>query len=172
MDVADRVHALVEPVVAAAALELVEVRYTGSQVQVFVDRPVGVDLDALSALSTRLSRLLDQHDPVPGRYTLEVSSPGLERPLRTPEQFRRFLGSTVSVKTRPHVAGERRQKGTLDTADDEGIVLVALEGPEAGAPRRLAYEDIERARTVFEWGPPPKPGKAPASKPAGKVTTS
>lgn len=175
MDVANRVHALVEPVVDGEGLELVEVRYTGSQLQVFVDGPTGVDLDALSALSTRLSRLLDQHDPVPGRYTLEVSSPGLERPLRTPDQFRRFLGSTVSVKTHPHVAGERRQRGRLEAADDEGIVLVPLEGREAGGPRRLAYEDIDRARTVFEWGPPPKAGKAPArkppKKPAGKVTT-
>ena len=175
MDVANRVHALVEPVVAGEALELVEVRYTGSQLQVFVDSPTGVDLDALSALSTRLSRLLDQHDPVPGRYTLEVSSPGLERPLRTPEQFRRFLGSKVSVKTHPHVVGERRQRGVLEAADEEGIVVVPLEGPEAGVPRRLAYEEIDRARTVFEWGPSPKPGKAPARKPprkrAGKVTT-
>ncbi len=175
MDVANRVHALVEPVVGGEGLELVEVRYTGSQLQVFVDSPTGVDLDALSALSTRLSRLLDQHDPVPGRYTLEVSSPGLERPLRTPDQFRRFLGSTLSVKVHPRVAGERRQRGRLEAADDEGIVLVPLEGHEAGVPRPLAYEDIERARTLFEWGPPPKPGKAPArkppKKPAGKVTT-
>ncbi len=171
MDVAGRVHELVEPVVAAEGLELVEVSYTGSQLQVFVDG-TGVDLDALSALSTRLSRLLDQHDPVPGRYTLEVSSPGLERPLRTPDQFRRFVGSTVSVKTKPDVAGERRERGVLEAADDEGIVVAAVDGPTPSASRRLAYDEIDRARTVFEWGPPPKPGRAPAKgakKPAGKL---
>ncbi len=172
MDVASRVHELVGPAVAAEGLELVEVCYTGSQLQVFVDGPRGVDLDALSALSTRVSRLLDQHDPVPGRYTLEVSSPGLERPLRTPEQFRRFVGSTVSVKTKPHVAGERRERGVLQAADDEGIVVVP-DGPAHHASRRLGYDQIERARTVFEWGPRPKPGRPSASKPpkkpAGKV---
>lgn len=175
MDVASRVHELVEPAVAAEGLVLVEVCYTGSQLQVFVDGATGVDLDRLSALSTRLSRLLDQHDPVPGRYTLEVSSPGLERPLRTPDQFRRFVGSTVSVKTKPHVAGERRERGVLEAADDEGIVVLALDGPAHGEARRLAYDQIDRARTVFEWGPPPKPGKArankPPKKPAGKVRT-
>lgn len=160
MDVASRVHEVVEPAVAAEGLELVEVTYTGSQLQVFVDGVGGVDLDALSTLSTRLSRLLDQHDPVPGRYTLEVSSPGLERPLRTPDQFRRFVGSTVSVKTKPHVAGERRERGVLEAADEDGIVIAAADGQGPGAARRLAYDEIDRARTVFEWGPAPKPGKA------------
>ena len=159
MDVASRVRDLVEPLVASEGLELVDVRYTGPKVEVFVDRAGGLDLERLSALSNLVSRLLDHHDPVPGRYTLEVSTPGLERPLRTPSQFRRFLGATVSVKTRPHVAGERRERGSLEAADDEGIVLLPSDGPGRGRPRRLSYDDIERARTVFEWGPAPKPGK-------------
>jgi ribosome maturation factor RimP len=157
------VQELVEPVLAAEGVELVDVSFSGGTLQLFVDRPGGIDLDAISALSTRVSRLLDDHDPIPGRYTLEVSSPGVERPLRRPDHFRRFLGSLVSVKTRPDVEGERRQQGRLQEADDEGIVVVAVDGPHEGVPRRLAYGEIDRARTVFEWGGRPKPG-APARR--------
>ena len=163
MDVATRVHEMVAPLVAKSDLELVEVRFNGGQLQVVVDRASGIDLDTLSDVSGRVSRLLDEHDVVPGRYTLEVSSPGLERPLRTMEQFRRFVGATISVKTCPHVPGERRERGRLESADDEGIVIVPSEGPGAGVPRALAYADIDRARTVFEWGAQPKPGKGRAA---------
>ncbi|HUP68250.1 MAG TPA: ribosome maturation factor RimP [Acidimicrobiales bacterium] len=147
MDVVARVLPLVEPLVVAEGLELVDVQLAGGSLQVFVDRPGGLDLEAISLLSRRISDVLDENDPVPGRYVLEVSSPGLERPLRRPDHFRRFVGTTISVKTRPGVEGERRQKGVLEDADDEGIVL---------AGRRLTYDDIEIARTVFEWGGQPK----------------
>lgn len=163
MDVTARVTSLVGPLLAAEDLDLVDVSYSGGALQVFVERPGGVDLDTLSQISSRLSRLLDEHDPVPGRYVLEVSSPGLERPLRTPDQFRRFVGATVAVKTRVAVDGERRHRGRLDAADDDGVVV---------GGRRLAYGDVERARTVFEWGPAPRPDRrrtkaaARAGKPA------
>ena len=157
MDPATAVRALVEPVLEADGLELVDVLFARGSLQLFVDRPGGVDLDAISAVSATVSRLLDEDDPLPGRYTLEVSSPGLERPLRRPEHFRRFVGTTVAVKTMPDVEGERREQGVLEMADDEGIVV---------AGRRLSYDDIERARTVFEWGPAPKPGAGRATRKA------
>lgn len=153
MDPATRVQVLIEPVLVAGGFELVDVQFARGALQVFVDRPGGIDLDAVAAASTTVSQLLDEADPVPGPYTLEVSSPGLERPLRRPEHFRRFLGTTVAVKTRPEVEGERRLRGPLEAADDEGILV---------AGRRLRYDEVERARTVFEWGPAPKPGSRPA----------
>ena len=165
MDPATRVRELIEPVLAADGLELVDARFAAGALQIFVDRPGGIDLDTIAAVSTTVSRLLDEHDPVPGRYTLEVSSPGIERPLRRPEHFRRFVGTTVAVKTSPEVPGERRVQGVLEVADDEGIVV---------AGRRLAYDDIDRARTVFEWppaGPGPRPGKA-SDRTAGKRAVS
>lgn len=162
MDPATRVRELVEPVLAAERLELVDVRLSSGALQVFVDRPGGIDLDAVAAASTIVSQLLDEHDPVPGRYTLEVSSPGVERPLRRPEHFARFVGSTVNVKTRPEVAGERRVQGLLEAADDEGVVV---------AGRRLAYGEIERARTVFEWGPAPKPGAGAGKRRAERAVS-
>ena len=162
MDPAARVRELVGPVLAAEGFELVDAQFSSGALQIFVDRPGGIDLDAIAAVSTTVSHLLDEHDPVPGRYTLEVSSPGVERPLRRPEHFARFVGATVNVKTRPDVAGERRAQGLLEAADDEGVVV---------AGRRLAYGEIERARTVFEWGPAPKPGARPAKHRAEKAVS-
>lgn len=149
MDVIARVQHLVEPLLISDDLELVDVQLENGSLQVFVDRPGGLDLEAISLLSSRISAILDEHDPIPGRYVLEVSSPGLERPLRRPEHFLRFVGTTVSVKTRPGVEGERRQKAVLEVADDDGIEL---------GGRRLSYDDIETARTIFEWGGQPKSG--------------
>ena len=166
MEGAQQVQDLVEPVLVADGLELVDLTVAGGVLRVFVDRPGGIDLDTISEVTVRLSRLLDENDPLPGSYTLEVSSPGLERPLRTPEHSRRFVVSTLTVKTRPGVPGERRERGRLESADDDGIVVVASAGPAEGTPRRLAYDDLERARTVFEWGPAPKPG-APRRKGVG-----
>jgi ribosome maturation factor RimP len=161
VDPAARVRELVEPVLSADGFELVDAQFSSGALQIFVDRPGGIDLDAIAAVSTTVSQLLDEHDPVPGRYTLEVSSPGVERPLRRPEHFARFVGTTVNVKTRPEVTGERRVQGLLEAADDEGVVV---------AGRRLAYGEIERARTVFEWGPAPKPGSRPGKRRAASPT--
>jgi ribosome maturation factor RimP len=127
-------------------------------VRVTIDRPGGVDMDAIARVTRAVSRALDQHDPIAGRYTLEVSSPGLERTLRTPAHFLRAVGSTVRIKTRPGVEGERRIDGVLAAADDEGVT-VTLAAP-ANGDRRVRYDEIERARTVFEWGPAPKPGSS------------
>ena len=159
MGPAEHVHELVEPILARLGLELFDVELKGPVLRVSVDRPGGVDLDALSDATRAVSAALDADDPLPSRYTLEVSSPGLERPLRTPAHFRRFLGTTVTVKTNPDVEGERRITGPLDVADDEGITV---------AGRHLAYSEIERARTVFEWGPTPKPKGAPPRAKAKK----
>lgn len=157
LSVTDRVHELVEPLLAAHDVEVVDVEQLGATLRVTVDRPGGIDLDAVSEATLVVSDALDRADPVPGRYTLEVSSPGLERPLRTPTHFQRFVGTTVAVKTRPDVEGERRVEGTLDAADDEGFVV---------AGRRLAYDDVEKARTVFVWEPAER-GKRQKTK-AGK----
>lgn len=147
--VAERVHALVEPLVTSTGLELVDVEYGPGTLKIVLDREGGIDLDAITTASEQISDLLDVHDPVPGgRYTLEVTSPGVERPLHTPEQFRRFVGATVAVRTNADIEGERRVQGQLTEADDEGIVVDG---------RRLAYHDIDRARTVFEWGPAERP---------------
>ena len=166
-------HDVVAGLLAALDLELVDLEVQSTLVRVTVDRPGGVDLDALADANRAVSRALDEIDPVPGRYTLEVSSPGVERRLRTPEQFGRAVGETVSVRTLPGTGDVRRIQGRLAAVDDDGIVV---EGSEiTGGSVRIGFADVERARTVFEWGAKkaPSPSRAKATKHAttGRVTT-
>ena len=155
MSIVERVREIVEPVLAAQSLSLYDIEHSGSALRITVDSAdsSGVDLDTIAHLTRVLSVALDEHDPIPGKYTLEVSSPGLERALRTPAHFRGAVGTLVTVKTVPSFDGERRIKGTLQSAGDHGITVGDVE---------LRYDDIDKARTVFEWGPAPKPGKPKA----------
>ena len=153
--------AVLQPVVTAAGLELVDVELKSGVLQVTVDREGGVDLEALTDANRAVSTLLDEVDPIPGRYSLEVSSPGIERTLRTPVHFAKAVGATVSVKTRPQVPGERRLRGTLVASDDDGFAL-AVDGSDA-EPVRLTYGDVDRVRTVFVWG-----GQDASGTPGGK----
>jgi len=155
MTIADRVRDLAAPIAADLGVELVDVEHVGGIVRVTIDRDGGPDIEVISQVTRGLSRALDSADPVPGRYTLEVSSPGLERPLRTPAHFRRAVGSDVTIKTRASVEGERRLQGLLAGADDDHITV---RDPDTSAERTLRYDEIEKARTVFAWGPGPKPG--------------
>jgi ribosome maturation factor RimP len=143
MGVNETVRDVVLSVVGDHDVELYDLEVQGPVVRVFVDRAGGVDLEVLSAVTRAVSRGLDAADPIGHRYTLEVTSPGLERKLRTPEQFIRAVGEMVKVKTKPDVEGERRVEGALTNADSDGITV---------GDRKLAYHEIERARTVFEWG--------------------
>lgn len=156
MSVNERVRAVVEPVVSAQGLDLFDLEHTGGVLRVTVDRPGGVDLDTVATTTRAVSRALDDHDPIAGRYTLEVTSPGLERPLRTPAHFRWAIGRRVSVKTVATFDGPRRLTGELADVTDEGVSVVLDDPP--GERRMLTFADIERARTLFEWGPAPKPG--------------
>jgi ribosome maturation factor RimP len=152
-------EALVRPVVEGAGLELVEVvfRKEGGRhvLRVTIDRDGGVDLEGVSELSEKISRRLDLEDFGRARYELEVSSPGIERPLRTPAQFHRFVGTQVRVRTAAPIDGARSHTGALVAADDDGIV-VAVDGAE----RRLAYADVASARTVVDWDAELKRSKA------------
>ena len=153
----ERVRAIVAPLVADRDLELYDLELRSGQVVVLVDRPGGVDLEALGELTRAISRALDEHDPIPGKYTLEVSSPGLERPLRRPEHYEGAVGEQITIKTVPEAEGDRRVRGTLDQVDPDGVRITL----EDGSSRRVAYTDVERARTVFEWGPADTPAKKP-----------
>jgi ribosome maturation factor RimP len=146
------------PLLEARGLDLVDVEVHGAQLTVFVDRDGGVGLDELGDATRDVSAVLDALDPMPGRYTLSVSSPGLERRLRTPDHFAKAVGEAVTVRVNAGTADVRRISGTLAAADETGCTLSGPEVP--GGEQRLAYDDIERARTVFEWGPEPRRAKS------------
>ena len=155
------VEALVRPVVETCGLELVEVTFTRGLLRVVVDRDGGVDLDTIAQCSEKLSRRLDLEDFGSGRYTLEVSSPGVERHLREPRDFIKRVGERVKVKASVPEEGGLTVVGEIAAADEDAVTIRT-----DCAERRVAYPFIRSARTVFEWGPNPKPGKSPAK--AGK----
>jgi ribosome maturation factor RimP len=147
------VAAIVAPLADERGLALYDVEQHQTALRVLVDRDGGIDIDTLAELSRAVSRALDEADPVAGRYTLEVSSPGLERPLRRPDHFRGAVGDRVTVKTVPGTEGERRVTGVLQAADEDGITV----HPDQGEDRRLAYAEVAQARTLFDWGTTTKP---------------
>ena len=155
MATTDRVRALVEPLAEQAGAHVYDVTFAGGKLVVALSRAGGIDLEALTEVSRQLNVLLDEQDVVTGSYTLEVTSPGLERVLRTAEHFAGAVGDEVTIRTKPDIEGERRVRGTvLGVAGDE--VTVALED---GGERTVRIADVERARTVFTWGGAEKPGK-------------
>ena len=155
MGVEERVRELVEPVLADRGLSLYDVQHEGGVLRISADRDGGVPVDDLAEASRVISVLLDEADAISSRYTLEVSSPGLERTLRTRAHFDGAVGEQISVKTAPGVEGDRRVRGTLLEVDDEGIT-VQLDG---GEDRRLRHDEVQRAKTLLDWGPQPRPGK-------------
>ncbi len=164
--VAERVHELLEPVVESLGVELVDVEWSGGSLKVFIDTPDGVTTETLAEVSHMISPLLDQEDPVPGRYMLEVSSPGVERPLRRLAQFERAVGEDVIVKLQPG-SDPRRLRGSLTSVDGETITVeaVELDGNDLAQPEShtIDVDSIDKARTSFEWGPTPKPNSKSGS---------
>ena len=150
MSALDEVRQLAEAVARRRSLELWDVEFGGgprsSVVRVFVQGE-SVDLDTVAQISEEISRGLDLKDPLPGRYTLEVSSQGLERTLRTPEHFVRSIGESVTVKTTEVLVGNsHRLDGTVTAASDNSFSLrVGNETIE------VPYGVVKTARTVFEW---------------------
>ena len=100
--------------------------------------------------------MLDAEPSLAGSYLLEVSSPGLERPLRRPEHFRRAVGETVSVKVRDADGEVRRLRGDLVSTDESGVTVAAA---DTNSGEHVDFDQIIKARTVFEWGAAPKPDK-------------
>jgi len=143
-------EALVAPVVEAAGLDLVDVelRREGKRrvLRVTVDREGGLDLDTIAEVSERVSRRLDVEGFDPGPYALEVSSPGVERPLRGPADFGRHVGQEVRVRTSEPVGGARVHRGRLIAAGEE-VATIATDDGE----RTVAYGNVAAARTVVDW---------------------
>lgn len=146
-DVAKRLVELLEPVAESHGYELVAVEQAGGRkspiIRVMVDREGGVDLDAICQANEWVTEVIDESDPISGPYTLEVSSPGVDRPLRKFSDFERFKGETCTIKAQ--VAGEARGRGawTGQLAGTEGDdVLLEMDGETVHIP----FNDITKAR--------------------------
>ncbi len=157
-----RVRALVGPVLSAHGVVLVDVQWETDRAgwvlrltierEGSTDQSGGVTLDDCADVSRDTSAVLDAEDIIPHHYHLEVSSPGLERPLRTPAEIARFAGRTAKVKlARPAPDGQRVLRGALDPAPD-GLVAVIADGKRVEVP----FADVAEAHLVFELTPQPK----------------
>lgn len=149
-DILEKVRAVAGPVAAAEGLELVEVELGGAggrtTLRLFIDKPGGVSLDDCSSISRAVSAALDVEDPLDGAYDLEVSSPGLDRPLRTPEHFLKYAGQKVRVKTYgpiPECENRKTFVGTLQGFQD-GKVAVDVDGKLFQVPhQQISKANIE-----------------------------
>lgn len=146
----ERLIALAEPLLGQLGYELVELEYVPGRaravVRVFIDRPQGVGIEDCERVSHELSALLDVEDPVPMGYTLEVSSPGLDRVLRTAAHFQRFVGERIWLELKVARDGRRRYTGRLAALDGQSVELDV-----DGAMVRVPFEQIGRARLAPQW---------------------
>ena len=165
-----KIERLIIPIVSDLHLDLYDLEMRAGTLRITVDRPAdfegGLDLEAIALASRLIGRELDHDDPMGGHYTLEVTSPGLERSLRVPAHFQKSIGKVVSLRLRDIVDAEgqrteRRLQGELIAADEQAVTI-RLDDAER-SERTVPYDKIDRAKTVFHWGPAPKPG---SSKPA------
>ncbi len=143
----DSLIRLLEPTIERLGYELtdLELKLGGRDglVRIFIDKDGGIDVDDCEAVSHQVSAILDVEDPIPSHYTLEVSSPGLDRTLTKPAHFQRFMGEDVRVKLRFPLDGRRNFKGALKSADDENIEVEV-----DGESHSLPLSTIESARLV------------------------
>lgn len=143
----EQMKRIIEPAVEQLGFELadLEVKTGGrdSVLRIFIDAEKGIDIEDCELVSRQVSAILDVEDPLPGHYTLEVSSPGLDRTLTKPAHFQRFVGEEVRVKLRFPLNGRRNFRGVLKTAEKDNIVVEV-----DGKAHDLPLTTIESARLV------------------------
>lgn len=140
-------HALIEPVVASMGFELWGIDYLSqgkhSRLVIYIDSPDGVSVEDCASISRQVSAVLDVEDPIAGEYRLEVSSPGMDRPLYTLDQYARFKGHEIALRLRTPFEGRRKFKGLLAGVEGDEVLL-HLEGEEYCFP----IDTIDQARVV------------------------
>lgn len=143
----DELRKLLEPAIEGLGYELIELEVrTGGRdglLRLFIDQPDGIGLDDCEAVSRQVSAILDVEDPIPGQYSLEVSSPGLDRPLTRREHFERFAGEDVRVKLRTPIEGRRNYRGAIRGVEEDSIEIVV-----DGQSHCLPIANIASARLV------------------------
>jgi ribosome maturation factor RimP len=141
-----RVTELIQPLLEAHGVELVELQYARPKrgratLRLFLEQPEGITLEVLTRINRVVGQLLEVHDVIPGSYTLEVSSPGLTRALKQPEDYRRYTGRLVRITTRTPWQGRQVHRGILQGLEDETVCLQAGE-----TTIRIPLAEIAKAR--------------------------
>ncbi len=136
-----------EPTAAQNGIEIVTIEVIGSKkapvIRIYIDAEGGVSFQELSGAQEWIGAMLDRIDPFPGAYTLEVSSPGIDRPLRTPEHFQRFCGEEAHIRTVRPLDGTSSFKGTLASADGDSVVIETEHGTHT-----IPFSEIKRANVI------------------------
>jgi ribosome maturation factor RimP len=148
--VSERLQAIIEPAVTVLGYELVGVEYVSqgrhSVLRIYIDSEDGVTVDDCARVSHQVSGALDVEDPIKGQYTLEVSSPGLERPLFTLEHYRRFAGERAEIRIAAPRDGRRKFQGTLRGVEGDAVII-EVDGEAVALP----LDEIEKAHLVHQW---------------------
>ena len=146
----DKLYDLIKPVVTGLGYELVGMEFAAGKgnglLRIYIDNANGIDLDDCQTVSYQISGLLDVEDPVPGQYNLEVSSPGLDRPLFEKVHFDRFAGSLVRLRTQVPHNGRKKFQGILHGMEGELVVI-----EQDGETVKLPFTEVEQAKLVPEF---------------------
>jgi ribosome maturation factor RimP len=146
---AERVRTIAAPIARSLGVDVVDVECVGqgqrTLVRVFLDKPGGVSLEDCEQVHVSLGHALDVEDPIPHSYTLEVSSPGLDRPFKRREQYHRALGTPINLKLRTPINGQWRVVGTLQEVRDDGVTLL-VEEKRTEQILQLTWDQIAEGR--------------------------
>lgn len=149
-EVEEKIKAIAEPLAATLGMEIVDVQYLSEHgrriLRVYIDKTNGITVDDCADMSKALSDALDAEDPIPDSYNLEVSSPGLDRPLVKEKDFLRFVGRKANIRTKSPVDGRKNFKATLNGFEDGSVIVVDSEGKLWRIPLSI----IDRARLEIE----------------------
>ena len=139
---------MLQPAIEVLDLELWGIEYLtkgrSALLRVYIDSEEGVTIDDCEQVSRQISAILDVEDPIAGEYTLEVSSPGLDRPLFTAEQYATYVGEVINVRLNSPIDGRRKFKGVLNSADPKTIVMTV-----DNQPVEILFSQIEKANVAY-----------------------
>jgi ribosome maturation factor RimP len=147
-----RVWELAAPLAQGEVMEIVDIEFRaegtrgGRVLRLYMDKEGGPSVDDLSRVSRRLSDLLDSEDAIAGAYTLEVSSPGINRPLKRPEHFARFVGKRIRVRTRDMIEGRRSFVGILGQVLGDSVILT-----QEGKQYQIPFSMIDKSNYEHDW---------------------
>ena len=154
MAIVQKVNEMIEALLLPADIEIYDIELNAGILKVTINSELGINIDELADINRKISSELDKQDLMSNKYTLEVSSPGLERKLRRQEHYLGAINEVISVKLGPHVEGERRYEGQL-VKINESILTIQ---PSNSTQVELNLNDVTSAKTVYKWEKNPKPG--------------